>query len=167
MQTSVAKVLAMLNSKVGRCAVCMRKSFSAALVSWLVASFLMVALGNKIATDMALSLAVALTALWLAHLTAYAVRAASPKSPPRVAAPSPAWSRRDFLPTFGKVFAGVALATALPGLAFAQDRLRDCLTCCAKYQNSCGNDGDCNVNYQNCVANCNSQGETPSTWRCW
>ena len=167
MQISLMPVVGMLNAKIGRCAMCMRKSFFAALATWLVAGFLMVVLGNKVTTDMALGLAVALTVLWFVHLTAYAVRAASSKSPLRVTSSSSAWSRRDFLPTFGKVFAGVALATALPGLALAQDRLRDCLTCCAKYQNSCGNGGDCNVNYQNCVANCNSQGETPSTWRCW
>ena len=52
-------------------------------------------------------------------------------------------------------------------IQLAQDRMRQCLTCCAGKLQACGNDARCNVLYQNCVANCNSHGETPADWRCW
>ena len=49
----------------------------------------------------------------------------------------------------------------------ADDRLHRCLVCCDQRLNACGGSGNCIVPYQNCVANCNSSGETPADWRCW
>ncbi len=55
----------------------------------------------------------------------------------------------------------------VPYIRLAADQMQQCLTCCAARLRSCGNAGNCNTLYQNCVANCNSHGETPSDWRCW
>jgi len=54
----------------------------------------------------------------------------------------------------------------------AQSQTNRCLTCCSERQVACfksegGRGGQCEVNYTNCVANCNSRGETPSNWVCW
>ena len=52
-------------------------------------------------------------------------------------------------------------------ILIAADRMQQCLSCCAAKLSDCGNSGKCNTLYQNCVANCNSHGETPADWRCW
>jgi hypothetical protein len=43
----------------------------------------------------------------------------------------------------------------------------DDVTCCASRLSACGSSGSCNTLYQNCVSNCNSQGASPSNWKCW
>lgn len=52
-------------------------------------------------------------------------------------------------------------------ILLAEDQMQQCLACCATKLKNCGSAGGCNTLYQNCVASCNSHGETPSDWRCW
>jgi len=63
--------------------------------------------------------------------------------------------------------AGTINSDQAPYILLAADKMQQCLTCCATKLNACGNAGSCNTLYQNCVAYCNSHGETPSDWRCW
>lgn len=60
-------------------------------------------------------------------------------------------------------------------LILAEDkgsRVHQCLGCCGTRESDClknepGAEGRCHVNYENCVANCNTEGATPSNWNCW
>jgi hypothetical protein len=153
-----------LDAHLGRCPRCIRQSFLYALGAW-------GAFGGSLALNRALitaCLALAafsLTLLWLAHLTVSAARGmAGERNDARAAS---GLSRRQLFSRFAQSLGTLALVTALPGAAAAQDRTQNCLTCCDKFRTSCGNGGDCNVNYQNCVNNCNAGGELPVTWRCW
>ncbi|HYD24203.1 MAG TPA: hypothetical protein VEB68_05350 [Croceibacterium sp.] len=120
-------------SRLGTCARCMRTAFGSALVASVLAAF-----GTILAPSMwptvALQLAaVALAALWLAHLLAYATRAARrlgretvyrregeavfPSAGPR----RRAYSRREFVWHGVKAFALAAFVTAFPaGMSRAQ-----------------------------------------------
>jgi hypothetical protein len=53
-----------------------------------------------------------------------------------------------------------------------QTRIQNCISCCASKQQACFNINSdrrlCNVEFQNCVATCNSETEAPSEWDdCW
>lgn len=52
------------------------------------------------------------------------------------------------------------------------ERIKNCISCCTGKQPACYNiTADrrlCAVEYENCVATCNSEGKTPSEWSdCW
>jgi hypothetical protein len=53
-----------------------------------------------------------------------------------------------------------------------QTRMQNCITCCTSKEKACFNiNADrrlCNVEFQNCVATCNSEGNSPSSGdACW
>jgi hypothetical protein len=53
-----------------------------------------------------------------------------------------------------------------------QTRIQNCVTCCASKEQACFNINTdrrlCDVEFQNCVATCNSEGSSPSSWDdCW
>jgi glycerol uptake facilitator-like aquaporin len=139
----------------------MRRAFLAALGTGSLAAATWTFAGAGGAAFFLTGVALGLTMVWLAHLCAYGMRAASMR--PEV----PLASRRRFAVSLIKAAGAMAAITALPGTAFAQSRLQNCIACCDKNLQGCGNGGDCNVNYQNCVNNCNAGGELPVTWRCW
>lgn len=156
---------AIFDSYIGRCPNCMRKSLLSAVVAWAAFDYSL-ALNIAPLWQLLALLAVSLTGLWLAHLTTFAARRAicEKKS---AAVVHGGQSRRQVFSTFARTFGTLALVTALPGAASAQDRTNNCLTCCAKFLSDCGQSGACNVNYQNCVSNCNAQGSLPVQWQCW
>ncbi len=99
----------LLNRTFGRCPRCMRKAFLAALGAWTLA-FALIALSvaSWMETPMVV-VALGLTALWLAHIAAFALRAAMaarhatsdllPSKPAQMVAPAP-FSRRQFAAEF-------------------------------------------------------------------
>jgi hypothetical protein len=77
---------------------------------------------------------IASTILWLLHLTMFASRAAARESERRHVGPSSAadadsTGRRAFIGTFTRAFVGVALATAVPGMALAWGECSGRLRC--------------------------------------
>jgi hypothetical protein len=153
----------------GRCPRCMRQSFIATLGAWAFTLWALLSVGETVVTALMAALALGLSALWIGHLIAFAARAtpAFKERNKTDAASGEGLSRRQLMPMFARTLGAAALATALPSSAFAQDRINNCLTCCAQKVQSCGSDNACNINYQNCVSSCNSHGQTPAAWRCW
>jgi hypothetical protein len=173
--TVVVKLSTSLRAKLGRCPRCMRQSFFFMLGTWgLVLVTTLVTISPLVLT-LATVIAVTATGLWLSHLTAFSLRAMrsvstsdgemAGRNAVTTLSPQP---RRQFVLAFSKSFLLAATAAALPfGAAFAQSKMQQCLTCCASRLNACGNTGSCNTLYQNCVSSCNSQGTSPSDWKCW
>lgn len=66
---------------------------------------------------------------------------------------------------------GVLRPTFMMAAAGDEQRIRQCLTCCAQKSDDCikkeGRGGRCSVEYENCVAQCNAKGEVPANWSCW
>jgi hypothetical protein len=153
----------------------MRQSFLFMLGAW-GASFVIPHDANAAAFLVAARvLAGTATGLWLLHLAVFTLKVTNPRrqlNNNQVEGPIadvPALPRRrELIVNIPRSFLLAAMATALPvGSAFAQDHLSECLNCCARKLKACGNGGDCNVLYQNCVSSCNNQGSTPADWRCW
>ena len=169
------KISAALNANLGRCPRCMRQSFVFMLGTWgLVLVITMVTISPLVLT-LATVFAVGATGLWLSHLTAFALRAIRSASTSggkvmgrNVVNNLSLQPRRHFILAFSKSFLLAATAAALPiEVVFAQSQMQQCLTCCAARLSACGNTGNCNTLYQNCVSSCNSQGASPSDWKCW
>lgn len=105
--------------KLGRCAFCMRAAFVSAAFVWLFAFLVQVVIPNRIVAVALMIAASALSILWLAHLTAYAVRSARCKVSTvtiDVSGTVTKFSRRDLVPFFVRTFALAAVATVLPVL---------------------------------------------------
>ena len=121
--------LALLDRRLGRCPRCMRMAFHAAFAGWglVPISFLLNA-GQL--TRVAALLAVGLTALWIAHLVAFASRRETVGAHETADLPT----RRAAIMGFSRAFALILLATALPGRGRAQSvcgcRVGD--VCCNK-----------------------------------
>jgi hypothetical protein len=68
------KTLAYLGGKIGRCSTCMRQSLTAALIAWgTLGLALLAGAGGLVAGVLGLA-ALGLSALWLAHIAAFATR---------------------------------------------------------------------------------------------
>ena len=171
----ITKLISNAPSYLGRCPKCMRQSFIFMLGTWSVVLAVIYFADLPAPVTAAAMLALGATALWLAHVTAFALGAArsrraseSKALDKRVTTEIVLQQRRQFISSFAKTFLLAAAATTVSTQsAFAQSRLSNCLTCCAGKLEACGSAGSCNVLYQNCVSNCNSQGDSPSDWRCW
>jgi hypothetical protein len=111
----------------------MRQAFLAALVAWVVAlAWIAIDVGSGAAAPL-VGLAIGLTALWLAHVAAFALRAATAigHGEADIAAGRTALSRRQFAAEFVRVAALTVAATALStgaNSALAQGRC-DCSKC--------------------------------------
>jgi hypothetical protein len=108
-----------ISAKLGACAFCMRMAFVSATVAWLVAFGVQLVLHQQAVALVVAAIALALSFLWIAHLTAYSARRA--RCTVRTATMDTAGnvtrhSRRDLFPLFAKTFALAALATALPAI---------------------------------------------------
>ena len=169
------RIVTSLIRHLGRCSRCMRQSCVFMLGSWGLTIALMGASTSSLVLHLVEAISVAATVLWLAHLVAFAARtvkgelSSEREATVRNASDDPSIPpRRRFLFEFAKNFLLVAAATALPAsAALAQTKTQSCLTCCASLLSNCGSSERCNTLYQNCVASCNSGGETPADWRCW
>jgi hypothetical protein len=172
--TVMEKILA-VNANLGRCPRCMRQSFVFMLGTWGLVLVLILATNSQLVLILSKVIAVGASGLWLSHLTVFALRATRSPTTAKgevmrrsvVTSPS-VQPRRHFILAFAKSLLLAATAAALPiGVVFAQSKMQECLTCCASRLSACGNTGKCNTLYQNCVSSCNSQGASPTDWKCW
>lgn len=127
-------------SMLGRCGYCMRAAATSALVTWLIALPISAATSNPFIAMAAIGTSSALTLLWIAHISAYALRSAQCKlRTPTVAEDGTAayQSRRDLFPMFAKAFVLVALATAIPSV-FQAARAQDDSGCSGDTPAPCG-----------------------------
>ena len=111
-----------LDLTLGRCPKCMHKAFLAALIAW-VLTFVIIAFDGTFWLSALIAIAASsLTALWLAHISAFALRTAIavgqstrdlfPRKPAQPVAQAP-FSRRKFAAEFARAAAFAAIATAL------------------------------------------------------
>ncbi len=139
-----------LISNLGICGRCMRQSFAAALLASTSAAAAGVWVGPSAITALLASGALGLLLLWMAHIVAYAARAAAGLRPGDHAGKVADPSRRTFLPSFAKVLVGAALATALPA------RLAHADVTCSSSQWCCRHDfSRCSGGYCPCTQCCN------------
>jgi hypothetical protein len=123
----------LLNGILGRCPRCMRQAFLATLGAWgLAAALIALDVGSWMATPMVV-VAIGLTALWLAHVAAFALRVAISARHAEVEPSSTGASpdRRQFAAEFARVAAFAVVATALAtrtNSVLAQGRC-DCSKC--------------------------------------
>ena len=103
-------LFAFVSSKLGYCAKCVRKAFVIAAAFWVLAIAALFC-GTTAALATTLTFAIALTALWLAHIVAYSKRSSAPERTNL--------ARRAFWGGFAKTLAAVALASAMPRTALA------------------------------------------------
>jgi hypothetical protein len=157
-------------SKLGLCPTCMRISFRAALLSWLFAAAVLIAVRQN-QVDLAALLATAgFTVLWFAHLLAFSLRSIRTRAR-RIAADGTATPalllRRKFLSAFAQTFFFAAIATIVP-MSVAR---ADGCNCFTENNCSCPSDApNCFFNPSTGVGYCcatsvgcgNSQGE----WCC-
>ena len=110
----------LLDRTIGRCPKCMRKAFLAALGAWaLVFTVTAFSFASWLFSPMAV-VALSLTALWLAHIGAFALRTTmaarratldlSASKPSQAVVPATS-SRRQFVAQFARASAFAAIAT--------------------------------------------------------
>lgn len=151
-----------LTGSLGRCPRCMRTAFLSAAGALVMAGFATALLAPSLAI-VAWGIAVALTALWIAHVwmfTRRSVRATAVRAAGGTIAAQQAelWPRRRLLAAFVRVLLFSAMTSVLPRDAWAQE--------CNCYADSdCG----CPPDFPNCIFN-SSNGEAiccgPNTVGC-
>ena len=144
--------------RIGSCPKCMRESFLAMVMAWTVCALSLI-FGSffnfGILSIASLALAGGLTALWLTHLLTYSVRTAGmPNQSMPGTAPLQSTTRRSVLGRFGRALAAVALSTALPTFALADNPCPGQLTCgftqCSSNGTTCCPNGYPWLNACNC-----------------
>jgi hypothetical protein len=120
MSTIVEKSLAVLESNLGRCPRCMQTSFYVALDAWVLMLAVLLTIHDATTRRVATTAAIAFTGLWVAHLVAYAARAAttSDKADDLSAEATTVWSRRQIASMFVRTLGAAAAGTALPATVF-------------------------------------------------
>ncbi|MBI1212274.1 MAG: DUF3624 family protein [Alphaproteobacteria bacterium] len=101
--------------ELGRCLFCVRAALVSAVVAWAATIALAVFAPSGIATVAAALIAVALTTLWGAHLTAHALRvvqARRVRAVVRAGVRRHAPTRREMVRMFAVAFIGIAVASA-------------------------------------------------------
>lgn len=113
--------------KLGRCLFCMRAAFVSAIVVSLLAVVALALVPWTAIAAALLGLAAAFSLLWLAHLTAYAIRFARWQGSAATERGHPAGlARRHVMTHFARALALIALATALPQLSKPAAAAGDC-----------------------------------------
>ena len=102
----------LIDRHLGRCPHCMRNSFLAAFLALVTTAAEWVG-GSPMAAFLA-PCAAALLLLWLSHLAAYSWRTSRLRRDAEPAGGDTDLARRAFFPAFASIFAGAAIATALP-----------------------------------------------------
>jgi hypothetical protein len=135
----VRRVGMLVWARLGHCSFCISRAFQATLVSWcLTALSLWFPIWGPLPT-LSIGTACALTALWLGHLIAFALKASA--SAQGGASGARAASRRNVLQAFGHAFVTAAVVASVPGFALAQ---------CNEATRA-----HCEAIASNCRANCN------------
>jgi len=156
----------------GRCPRCMRTAFFFAIGTW--AAFMIVALVAPDTVWLIKSCAMLLTALWGAHLIAFAWRRAA-SSAEDVEKTSPSLARRQFLPAFFKALSFSAVATVAPGLlTFAFGASKGPCDNCSRYRGTDTCWTCCSCQHDNNIAGCKKErdpnkyntciGNSATTW---
>lgn len=143
MNTLAKNVGRKLWANLGHCHYCTRKSFVLAVMSCVIAVACTYFLPRETIVP-ATVCSVALTALWIAHVTVFSLKAS--KRPSDTLTPSTKLSRRKAFSVFAKVLAAAALSSALPRIAVAS--YSDCCSLCPKGFHCVRNGDKCR-----CVAN--------------
>lgn len=127
-------LFSLLDRTLGRCPRCVCLAFLAALSASVLAIAFLAVRGSSMVTTMMMAAAIALTALWLAHVAAMALRvaiAARRNSLPASSTAPASSNRRRFLAEFARAASVAAFGTALMALAgtvLGQGRC-DCSRC--------------------------------------
>jgi len=174
MLAAIRSLTDLLLANLGHCTKCMRTSFVTAVAAWTLFVVVFVAAPSEIATVAELA-AISLSALWLAHIIAFAVKTtlsatASARYTKR-ASRLPLMSRREIVPIFLRTLAFAAVITASPGAitsAFGQNQgpcdncsrfkgTQTCWTCCSCQNSNCITGCKSFTNpdqYNTCIGNC-------------
>jgi hypothetical protein len=134
----------------GGCPYCIRKAFQAAVLAWGVA-FALFAIGVGAPPLVGASaVASGLSALWIAHILAFAAKKVSRAA--KVVRTddysSRSMSRRDLVPAFGKAILTITVVSTAP--AFAQSDGCNCMTCAGPHDccsNTTGMGCSCGFQY--------------------
>src|SRR5262245_40454613 len=110
-------MLAASAAALGHCSRCIAQSFVAAITSWTALLLLLSLSAAALPTLLVLLTAIGATCLWLLHLAAYAVRSTIQRRGSGVSVGRS--SRRAAIVAFAKAMGVIAIATALPSIAFA------------------------------------------------
>jgi len=134
-------------AQLGRCPYCMRMSFIYAITGIAIAAASSLFL-PKIAVALIALCAVALTALWLAHIIVYSFKTLARHNRIRPnESHTPSISRRKMFGTFAKTLATAALATAVPHVVLAGRgrSSKGVVFCCSNNGQTCysNSDGQC------------------------
>jgi len=135
-----------LTGRLGRCSRCMRTAFMGAAGAWVMAGLASALLAPGLGLA-AWGLAMALTALWMAHVWMFirrSVRATAVRAAGRPIAEQQAelWPRRRLLAAFVRTLIFTAISSLVPRNAWAQE--------CNCYSE---NDCSCPPDFPNCVFN--------------
>ena len=107
-------------NSLGSCPRCIRSAFRAAFIAWVLMGLGQVIPFLAPLQTLSIIATFALTALWMGHLLAYALKVSIAPPRPQMTIDQGAMSRRDMMPIFVRALATAAIATSLPTLAFAQ-----------------------------------------------
>jgi hypothetical protein len=148
-------------SRLGGCPFCIRGAFRTAFVAWVLAGVAQAIPITSQFLTLSETAACALTALWLAHLLAHALKV-SIAGPPeeKASAHQESISRRNIIPIFARALATVAVASSIPTVVLAQcseEASARCLAVASKCRARCDRafhreDAD-HACHQECYAN--------------
>ena len=132
----------LLDAIFGRCATCMRRSLAGACMSWAILAIAWLTSPNGLLTAFIGLSALALTALWLAHVTAFAARASRKAARGEMTTePQPELDvigRRQALGLMWRA-AGVGIAASVPLALWPSDARAFC--------GQCSTNSDCGVGW--------------------
>ena len=135
MANNMHRLSAFIQANFGHCTRCIRQSALFAACAWAVVALIAVFAASPLLLTLAGIGAVALTALWTAHVLAYAVRASWGKTDGNVVLPD--LSRRAMFPAFARALGVAAVGSALPRLGFAAQTKFECLSQCDSSRDAC------------------------------
>lgn len=140
----LSRMQALIAAKLGRCAMCMQRSFLAAAIAFCALVGAQVLWQGSLVWRAALAAALALTALWLAHVAAFTTRSLRSRGGLARAAGRGAVTRRQALASS----VGLAVLASLPGEAAAVQNTPPCrepspCTCEVYAQTRCPDDSYC------------------------
>lgn len=155
MPDPMSSPISFLWSKLGHCGKCIRKSFIAATLSCSIALIFIYCGPNYLALP-AIAFAAGAALLWVAHITAFAVKVSMKRR--AAASPSIQPSRRALLGSFARSMAAVALFSALPRVAMSRNSDCPC---------PCNGNHTCDSNAPSCWGwFCSGDCSTCHEWVC-